>query len=117
MVLLEAAHQAAGRAYVPYSNFPVGAALATGSDGVVTACNVENASYGLTICAERAVAFKAISEGEREFEALALCAPGGAMPCGACLQVLDEFNPGLLVLVGDEHRNLKGTYHLGDLLP
>lgn len=115
--LLEAAHAAAQAAYAPYSNFPVGAALLTGSGRIIRACNVENASYGLTICAERAAVFKAISEREREFRALALCLPGGAPPCGACRQVLHEFNPHLPILVGGQDGRLVNQYQLEELLP
>jgi len=115
--LLKAASVAARSAYAPYSNFQVGAALATDSGRIVAACNVENSSYGLTICAERAAVFKAISEGERAFQALAICAPGGARPCGACRQVLAEFNPELLVLVSDQNNNLVATHRLSELLP
>ncbi len=93
--LLAAARVAAGHAYVPYSRFPVGAALLTADGTVVTGCNVENASYGLTVCAERNAVFAAVAAGHREFRAVAVVAPLalGTTPCGACRQVLNEFKP------------------------
>jgi cytidine deaminase len=95
--LLKSAAQAAGKAYAPYSRFPVGAALLTERGVVVSGCNVENASYGLTLCAERVALVKAVSEGNRQFKALAVWAearPHGAVtPCGACRQMLAEFLP------------------------
>ncbi|MBA2753723.1 MAG: cytidine deaminase [Chloroflexia bacterium] len=101
--LVGAAREAAGRAYVPYSNFPVGAAVLTDDGSVVTGCNVENASYGLTCCAERVAAFTAAAAGHRTFRAVAVTAPAAtrASPCGACRQVLREFVPagGMLVLL------------------
>ena len=86
-------------AHAPYSRFSVGAALLAKSGRVFRGCNVENASFGLSICAERNALFKAVSEGEREFVAVAVTAgdAGGASPCGACRQVLHEFAPDLAV--------------------
>ena len=101
--LLAAARDAAGRAYVPYSRFPVGAAVLTADGSVVTGCNVENASYGLTCCAERVAVFAAAAAGHRAIRAVAVTAPAAARasPCGACRQVLREFVPagGMLVLL------------------
>lgn len=93
--LLAAAREAAGRAYVPYSGFPVGAAALTADGAVVTGCNVENASYGLTVCAERVAVWAAAAAGHREVRAVAVVAPRaqGTTPCGACRQVLNEFAP------------------------
>lgn len=98
--LLAAAREARNRAYTPYSRYNVGAAL-LGKDGkIYTGCNVENASFGLTNCAERTAIFKAVSEGQREFEAIAIAADQTApWPCGACRQVLNEFAPKLKVLI------------------
>jgi cytidine deaminase len=92
--LVETARRAAQASYSPYSRFRVGAALLCGDGTVVTGTNVENRSYGLTVCAERAAVFAAVGRGKREFRALALCAPDAAEPvppCGACRQVLSEF--------------------------
>ena len=93
--LVATARQAAEAAYVPYSRFPVGAALMTRSGEVFTGANVENASYGLTVCAERNAVFAAVLAGHREIMAIAVVAPEAlrASPCGACRQVLNEFAP------------------------
>lgn len=115
--LVEAACQASAQAYAPYSGLCVGAALLTGSGRVFSAANVENASYGLTMCAERAAVFKALSEGERDHVAMAISFPGGGTPCGACRQVLHEFNPELMIFISDDHQKIISKYHLSDLLP
>jgi cytidine deaminase len=103
--LLEAARSARGRAYAPYSSFRVGAAVLA-DDQIFAGCNVENASYGLTICAERVAVFAAIAAGHRQIEAVAVAteAPAPTAPCGACRQVLHEFGPDMTVLIaaGDE---------------
>jgi cytidine deaminase len=101
--LMAAADRARRRAYAPYSRFPVGAAILLRDGRVVTACNVENASYGLAVCAERNAVFKAVSEGDREFVAVAVTAREGrgAPPCGSCRQVLHEFAPDILVFWRD----------------
>jgi cytidine deaminase len=117
--LIEAARDASERAYAPYSNFRVGAAIALQDNTIATGCNVENASYGLTICAERAAVFAAIAAGTRKISriAIAVATPGsseaGLMPCGACLQVLTEFMPadGKVLIAG------RGEFVLEDLLP
>lgn len=116
--LIKMARQVQQNAYVPYSNFPVGAALLTAGKNVYTGVNVENSSYGLTVCAERNAVFKAISEGEKQFEAIAVAgnAEGFTYPCGACLQVLAEFNPQIKVIVCDTQNNAK-VYSLSELLP
>jgi cytidine deaminase len=119
--LLERARSASRRAYAPYSGFRVGAALATRDGRVFTGCNVENASYGLTVCAERSAVLAAIAAGHRRFRAIAVVGGTGkpAHPCGACLQVLAEFcDPGLEVVIAPLRR--KGApvrMKLGDLLP
>ncbi len=90
-ILVRKALEAREKAHAYYSNYKVGAALLTQSGKVYTGCNVENASYGLTVCAERVAIFKAVSEGEKDFLAIAVATSGGAPPCGACLQVMAEF--------------------------
>jgi len=102
--LMTAAREAARRAYVPYSRFPVGAALLTDDGTIFTGCNIENASYGLTVCAERVAIFTAAAAGHRVVRAIAVSAPRATTvsPCGACRQVLNEFVPpdgDLLVLM------------------
>lgn len=114
--LVRAAVEAREKAYAPYSGFRVGAALLTRSGRVFTGANVENASYGLSVCAERVAAFKAVAEGEREFEAIAVATGNGVLPCGACRQVLNEFGPDMRVIVADAEGNTR-TYRLRDLLP
>src|SRR5689334_5222747 len=94
-LLAEKAAEARQRAYAPYSNFFVGAAIMTHDGKIYQGCNVENASYGLAICAERTAAVKAASDGVRSFKAIAVSVPGGGTPCGACRQFLNEFNPDL----------------------
>lgn len=91
VTLLQAAREAAQKAYAPYSSFTVGAALLATDGTCFSACNVENASYGLTSCAERNAIYKAVSEGKKCFQAIALAAPQCVTPCGACRQVLKEF--------------------------
>ena len=97
--LMDEAMQARETSYSPYSRFAVGAALLSTSGRVHRGCNVENASFGLTCCAERTALFRAVSEGEREFVAIAVTARTGhgAPPCGACRQVLAEFSPDMRV--------------------
>jgi cytidine deaminase len=115
--LIDLANEARRRAYAPYSNYPVGAALRTRSGRIFTGVNVENAAYPMTICAERVAVFKAVSEGEREFDALALVTSNGAPPCGACRQVLAEFGMDTLVLIADERGRLLRQTTVADLLP
>ena len=117
--LADLAYGMLSRAYVPYSKFPVGAALLCADGSVFTGCNVENAAYGSTICAERTALVKAVSEGHRDdFVSLAIAGTSTdyCWPCGACRQMLYEFAPGLELLVGrgdGEYTTLK----LADLLP
>lgn len=111
--LLNSALEAREKAYVPYSHFAVGAALRTAEGKIYTGCNIENASYGLTVCAERVALFKAVSAGERNFAALAVVAdtPDVCSPCGACRQVLAEFGPELKVMMA----NLEGKMVVKDI--
>jgi len=98
--LLQAAAEAMADAYAPYSRFRVGAALLASNQKIYTGCNVENVSYGLTICAERVAAVKAVADGQREFRAVAIVSDGTTppFPCGACRQFLAEFAlPGMIV--------------------
>ena len=99
--LLSRAREAALHSYSPYSSFPVGAALLCADGSVITGTNVENRSYGLACCAERSAVFSAVSQGKREFSAIAVCCPASeepVSPCGACRQVLSEFcSPGMPV--------------------
>lgn len=126
--LIEKALEARKHAYAPYSNFAVGAALLTKEEKIFTGCNVENASFGATNCAERTAVFKAVSEGEKEFKAIAIAGgktdtPVGetladyAYPCGVCRQVLREFcDKDLTILVAKSIEDYK-EYTLEDLLP
>lgn len=118
--LLAVARQAAAAAYVPYSSFPVGAAVLTTEGIVITGCNVENASYGLTVCAERVAVWTAVAAGHRRVRAVAVAASkaAGTTPCGACRQVLREFAPAAddLVVVLDGATGPEQIV-LGDLLP
>ena len=99
--LIQMAIESRQRAYAPYSNYRVGAALLTASGRIFTGVNVENAAYPTTICAERVAVFKAVSEGERDFQAIAVVTENGGTPCGSCRQVLAEFGLDTVVLIGD----------------
>jgi cytidine deaminase len=116
--LIEQARKARENAHAPFSNFKVGAALLTKSGAIITGCNIENASYGLTMCAERVAIFKAISEGEKKFEHLAIVADTDNLtpPCGACRQIIWEFCGDVEIVLA----NLQGeteTFQMSDLLP
>ena len=116
--LLEAASAARRHAYAAFSNFRVGAALETADGQIITGCNVENATYGLTICAERVAVFKAISEGYRTFTRIVIVADTQAPtpPCGACRQILWEFGGDLEVILANLQSET-GRHRLRDLLP
>ena len=116
--LVEAARRARENAVAQFSNFKVGAALETTDGTVITGCNVENATYGLTICAERVAMFKALSEGHRSFSRVAIVADTEAPtpPCGACRQILWEFGGDLQILLANL-KEAKGSFRLKDLLP
>jgi cytidine deaminase len=114
--LIASATTSRERAYAPYSNFKVGAALLGKSGRVYTGCNVENAAYGPSMCAERTAVFKAISEGEPEFETIAVVSENGVSPCGTCRQVMMEFAPDMTVIIADTEGNTRLTT-VRDLLP
>lgn len=114
--LLHLAALARQSAYVPYSHFAVGAAVRAEDGRIFTGCNVENASFGLTICAERNAVAHAVAEGARRFDAIAVVTENGVTPCGACRQVLAEFGPAMTVIVADE-AGRRRVYTIGDLLP
>jgi cytidine deaminase len=114
--LLVLAAEAAKAAYAPYSHFAVGAALRAEDGRIFTGCNVENASYGLAICAERNAVAHAVAEGAQRFDAVAVMTENGVTPCGACRQVLAEFGPEMTVVVGDAAGGRR-VYAMKDLLP
>ena len=116
--LIAAAREARRKSVAPFSNFQVGAAVKTESGKVYTGCNIESASYGLTVCAERVALWKALSEGERSFTAMAVVADTETLtpPCGTCRQIIWEFAPGAQIVFA----NLRGdieTFAMTDLLP
>ena len=115
--LIRAAIEIRQRAYAPYSNYAVGAALLAESGKIYTGVNVENAAYPTGICAERVAIFKAVSEGERRFDAIAVVTSNGGTPCGSCRQVMAEFSLRMVVLVADEGGNLLMEKPVSDLLP
>ena len=115
--LVEAARHARQWAYVPYSHYPVGAALLTDSGKIYDGVNVENAAYPTTICAERVAVFKAVSEGEHGFTAIAIVTSNGGMPCGSCRQVMSEFNYKMTVIIANEKGQIIKETSLEKLLP
>lgn len=116
--LIAAAKAAQRNAHAPYSRFRVGAALLTKSGKVYTGVNVENASYGLTNCAERVAVGKAVSEGHRKFQAIAVVAPSAALsPCGACRQVLAEFGECVVICADSRNTRRLRIHLLSELLP
>jgi len=116
--LVKQADLVKNNAYVPYSHFRVGAALLTKSGKVFTGCNVENASYSPTICAESSAIVKAVSEGEQDYEAIAVISDSEdfTSPCGVCRQRIFEFGDDIVVIMADKNRNYK-TYKISELLP
>ena len=114
--LLKVAIEAREKSYSPYSHYKVGAALLTTHGKIYTGCNIENAAYTPSNCAERTAIFKAVSEGDQDFAAIAVATINGGTPCGVCRQVIREFAPNLTIIVG----NIAGDYQvltLPDLLP
>ncbi|HEX9333328.1 MAG TPA: cytidine deaminase [Anaerolineales bacterium] len=115
--LIDLANVARQRAYAPYSNYPVGAALRTKTGRIFTGVNVENAAFPQTMCAERVAIFKAVSEGEREFEVISVVTDNGGSPCGGCRQVMAEFGLDTIVLFGDGNGKLIKETTVKELLP
>jgi cytidine deaminase len=115
--LIDLANEARRRAYVPYSKYPVGAALRTKTGRLYTGVNVENAAYPHTMCAERVAIFKAVSEGETDFEVIAVVTNNGGSPCGGCRQVMAEFGLDTIVLIADGAGKLQKVMTVAELLP
>ena len=114
--LVQEAARARQNAYAPYSRYRVGAAVLTTDGRVFTGCNVENAVYPLGLCAERVAIFKAVSEGYRDFKAIAVVTDNGGSPCGSCRQVMHEFAPEMTVFIADERGEMRRTT-VAELLP
>lgn len=104
-------------AYAPYSNYAVGAALLTSSGVIYDGVNIENAAYPMVMCAERVAVFKAVSDGEKDFTAIAVATSNGGTPCGACRQVLSEFGLGTIVLIVNGDGNIERETTVAELLP
>jgi cytidine deaminase len=115
--LIDLANTARQRAYVPYSNYPVGATLRTKTGRLYTGVNVENAAYPQTMCAERVAIFKAVSEGEKEFEVITVVTDNGGSPCGGCRQVMAEFGLDTIVILADGTGKLVKETTVRELLP
>lgn len=115
--LVQIALQARQWAYAPYSQYPVGAALLTRSQRIYDGANIENAAYPVSMCAERVAIFKAVSQGEQDFDAIAVVTRNGGFPCGSCRQVLSEFGLETIVIVADEHGQVVKEITVNDLLP
>ena len=115
--LIDLANGARKHAYVPYSKYPVGAAVRTKSGRLYTGVNIENAAYPQTMCAERVAIFKAVSEGESEFEVIAVVTNNGGSPCGGCRQVMAEFGLDTVVLIADGEGHLQKEMTVAELLP
>ena len=115
--LIDLANTARQHAYVPYSNYPVGSVVRTKSGRVYTGVNVENAAYPQTMCAERVAIFKAVSEGEKEFEVISVVTDNGGSPCGGCRQVMAEFGLDTVVLLADGTGKLVKETTVKELLP
>jgi len=115
--LIDLANTARQRAYAPYSKYHVGAALRTKTGRLFTGVNVENAAYPHTMCAERVAIFKAVSEGEKEFEVIAVVTDNGGSPCGGCRQVMSEFGLDTIVLIANGAGELLKEMTVKELLP
>jgi cytidine deaminase len=115
--LVDLANTARERAYAPYSGYPVGSSLRTKTGRVFTGVNIENAAYPQTMCAERVAMFKAVSEGEKEFEVITVVTNNGGSPCGGCRQVMAEFGMDTIVIMADGKGNIVQEATVKDLLP
>jgi cytidine deaminase len=115
--LVDLANIARQRAYAPYSHYPVGASLRTKTGRIYTGVNVENAAYPQTMCAERVAIFKAVSEGEKEFEVITVVTDNGGSPCGGCRQVMAEFGLDTIVLLADGSGRIVKETTVKELLP
>lgn len=115
-MLVRRAMQARSKAYAPYSRYAVGAAVLTMAGDIFDGCNIENATYSATVCAERVAIFKAISEGRRHLAAIAVVTKNGGSPCGICRQVMREFAPDMVVLIADAEGNYRRST-VAELLP
>lgn len=115
--LLRQAADVRANAYAPYSQFKVGAAVRTKDGKIYTGANMENSSYGLSVCAERHALGAAVSAGEREFDAIAICSKGAVTPCGACRQVISDMCGDIPIYLADESGKLKETTQTKTLIP
>lgn len=115
--LIELANTARRHAYVPYSNYPVGSSIRTKSGRIFTGVNIENAAYPQTMCAERIAIFKAVSEGETDFEVITVVTDNGGSPCGGCRQVMAEFGLDTFVILADGQGKIVEETTVRDLLP
>jgi cytidine deaminase len=115
--MIKSALESREKAYAPYSGYAVGAALLTKNGEIFTGVNIENAAYPTGTCAERVAVFKAVSEGEREFEAIVVASSNGGTPCGSCRQVLSEFGLGTEILIVDGEGNSVQETTVGEILP
>ena len=116
-LLIQSANEIRQWAYAPYSHYPVGAALLAASGRVYAGVNIENAAYPSSICAERVAVFKAVSEGERQFTAIAVVTKNGGSPCGTCRQVLAEFGLDTVVIIADQSGKVLQETTVAGLLP
>jgi cytidine deaminase len=115
--LVDLATEARRRAYAPYSKYLVGAALRTKSGKLYTGCNIENAAYPDSMCAERVAIFKAVSEGEKEFDVIVVVTSNGGSPCGSCRQVMAEFGLDTIIVLADSNGRVVQEMTVGGLLP
>lgn len=115
--LVNTAIEASRNAYVPYSNYRVGAALRAKDGTIYSGCNIENASFSATVCAERTALVKAVSEGRQAFDVIVVTTQNGGFPCGTCRQVLYEFSPDMRVIIANDEGQVLYDIRLSDLLP